>query len=349
MKFTRDIPNQLGIDSNSSSLTYQIKLDDLNSNNEYIVRMTIGQTNYSLSSLAVKVNLQNPPYGTITLYPKTLFISSKVNDVVTTNTIDIEQEEAYQSGSYKNLIYAFFLPYWGINTNTLIPDFFNLVPDFTSEQIILVNPLVNLNIGNYTNYRYQLTVNSTFDLYPEPVDNSNQFQLLNSLNQASGSHLTSDDYHDIMAIETYNRNYLLAHLQPNVTGNLDVTGDINASTSSPGGGSSTVDLSGVVNQLQNINQKLNYEDVSGDADIAELLYWIAQALQGGLVYADEQQGLHSYLHFIGKKLEYTETIEEEEVTKNISQLVSELSQKLQDLSDRPIINTNEDLSPWSAV
>lgn len=320
---------------NNSVVSVYASLYNLPSGNSYNITLTFAQNSYYSSELAINAKVYNDnidEYEDKIFLPTNLIIQKNVDGSSSTVNINVYDSVAYYYGSpYYNLIKSFYTKYYEFNEDTFISDFFSIVPEYNPETIFIASPKVEVRPSIFYEQHgyieksvlsYNVT-ESNFDLYLEPVDNSNQFQLLNSLNQVSGSHLTSDDYHDIMAIEAYNRNYLLAHLQPNVTGNLEITGNINASTFGSGG-SSSVDLSGIVTQLQNINEKLNYEDTTGNnADIAEMLFWIAQALQGGLVYGDEQQQLQSFLHYIGKKLEYTQTIDDESVTKNITETISD--------------------------
>lgn len=224
------------------------------------------------------------------------------------------------------------LDFPGFELNT----FFELLSSFSIQvpSTFFINRVTNYSVVFQTFIDYYLS-----DFYPAIVDNSNQFQLLNSLSQSAGTHLTDDDYKDIMAIETYNRNYLLAHLQPNVTGNLEVTGDINASTSGSGsGGGSSTDVSGIVTQLQNISNKLTYIHNNNDSvNLAELLYYVAEALEYGLTFDDEQQVKHSFLDELNKKLEYTQMIDDESVTKNITETINDTKDTIAN-KDMTVIN-----------
>lgn len=344
-----------------SVISLNASLYGLLSRNSYNITLTFSQTPYYSSELAINAKVYNDvsdEYVDITLQPATLTISKNVNGSSSTVNINVYDSVAYYYGSpYYNLIKSFYTKYYQFKEDTFISDFFSIVPEYEPECIFITNPKVDVKPNIFYQQNGYITKSvlsyyvseSNFDLYTEPVDNSNQFQLLNSLNQVPSSHLSSDDYHDIIAIETYNRNYLLAHLQSNVTGNLEISGDINASTQSSGGGSS-VDLSGVVTQLQNISNKLTY--IHGNnvtADLAELLFYCAEALEYGLTYDDQQQNKHSFLDDLNKKLEYTQTIDDETVTKNITETLSDVLKSLDDISDRPIITTNEDLTPWSRV
>lgn len=339
---------------NQQTLNFYVSLTSLQSGNTYSIRLTLGQTNYYTSEFGVDVTVYDgggAPQD-ITLNPKYLRISQSVDGNSTTKDIDIEDTFAYYySSPYYQLLRHFYALDYSFREENFIQNFFSDCPDFTAETVIVTNPNVRCLpvYSSQFHYLQYYVQSSNFDLYLEPVDNSNQFQLLNSLNQIPGSHLTSDDYHDIIAIEAYNRNYLLAHLQPNVSGNLEISGDINASTQSSGGGSS-VDLSGVVTQLQNISNKLTYtHSDTVTADLSELLYYVAEAIQYGLTYDDHQQIKHSFLEDLNKKLEYTQTIDDETVTKNITESLNEFLKTLDDNLDKPIIVTNEDLLPWSAV